>query len=70
VIFFEPRPEVDHLCLLDVESLIRDIQPKKAVLTHFGMTMLRAKPQIQALELSNKLGIEVSAAYDGMTINF
>ena len=70
VVFFEPRPEVEHLCLLDVENLLRDIQPKKAILTHFGMTMLRAKPQIRALELSNKLGIEVSAAYDGMTINF
>jgi len=70
VVFFEPRPEVDHLCLADVESLIRDIKPKKAILTHFGMTMLRAKPQIQALELSKKLGIEVIAAYDGMTLNF
>lgn len=70
VVFFEPRPGVDHLSFLDVESLIRDIQPKRAILTHFGMTMLRAKPQIQARELSDKLGIEVSAAYDGMTINF
>ena len=70
VVFFEPRPEVDHLCLADVESLIRDIKPKKSILTHFGMTMLRAKPQIQALELSKKLGIEVIAAYDGMTLNF
>jgi len=50
--------------------LIRDIKPKKAILTHFGMTMLRAKPQIQALELSQKLGIEVVAAYDGMALNF
>jgi len=70
VVFFEPRPGVDHLSLLDAESLIRDIQPKKAILTHFGMTMLRAKPQEKALELSDKLGLEVSAAYDGMTINF
>jgi len=70
VVFFEPRPEVDHLCLADVQSLLRDIKPKKAILTHFGMTMLRAKPQIQALELSKKLGIEVLAAYDGMTVNF
>ena len=70
VVLFQPRPEVDHLCLLDVESLIRDIRPKKAILTHFGMTMLRAKPQIQAQELTKKLGIEVLAAYDGMTLNF
>ncbi|MDD4894976.1 MAG: MBL fold metallo-hydrolase [Candidatus Omnitrophica bacterium] len=69
VVFVEPRPEVDHLSLSDVESLIRDIKPKKAILTHFGMSMLRAKPQIQAVELSQKLGIEVLAAYDGMTLN-
>jgi len=70
VVFFEPRPEAEHLCLADVESLLRDIRPKKAVLTHFGMTMLRAKPQEKALELSQKLGLEVVAAYDGMTLNF
>jgi len=69
VVFFEPRPGVDHLCLSDAESLISGIRPKKAVLTHFGMTMLKAKPQIQALDLSDKLGIEVVAAYDGMTLS-
>jgi len=70
VVFFQPRPGIDHLSLADVESLIKDIQPKKAILTHFGMTMLKAKPHIQALELSQKLGIEVQAAYDGMTLEF
>ncbi|MDD4939194.1 MAG: MBL fold metallo-hydrolase [Candidatus Omnitrophica bacterium] len=70
VVFFEPRAGIDHLCLADVESIISGIRPKKAILTHFGMTMLRAKPQIQALELSSRLGIEVVAAYDGMTLNF
>jgi phosphoribosyl 1,2-cyclic phosphodiesterase len=70
VVFFEPRPEVDHLCFSDVERIIRDIRPQKAIMTHFGMGMLRAKPQIQALQLSQKLGIEVQAAYDGMTLNF
>ncbi|MFH1888505.1 MAG: MBL fold metallo-hydrolase [Candidatus Omnitrophota bacterium] len=70
IVFFEPRPEVDHMCLIDAENLIRQIKPKRAILTHFGMSMLRAKPQIQAAELSNKLGIEVVAAYDGMTLEF
>lgn len=68
VVFFQPRPGIDHLCLADVELLIKDIKPKKAILTHFGMTMLKAKPHIQAQELSQKLGIEVQAAYDGMTL--
>jgi phosphoribosyl 1,2-cyclic phosphodiesterase len=70
VVFFEPRPEIEHLCLADAESLIKDIKPKKAILTHFGMTMLKAKPHIQAQELSQRLNIEVQAAYDGMTLNF
>ena len=70
VVFFQPRPGIDHLNLSDVETLIRDIKPKKVILTHFGMTMLKAKPHIQAEDLTERLGIEVLAAYDGMTVNF
>ena len=70
VVFFEPRVGIDHLCLLDAEQLIRNCHPKQAILTHFGMTMLKAKPHIQAEELSQRLGIEVKAAYDGMTVEF
>lgn len=70
VVFYQPRPGIDHLNLLDAESLIREMQPKKAILTHFGMTMLTAKPHLQAENLTKKLGIEVVAAYDGMTLEF
>jgi phosphoribosyl 1,2-cyclic phosphodiesterase len=70
VVFFQPRPEIDHLSLSEAESLIKDIKPKKAILTHFGMTMLKAKPHLQAEKLTQKLGLEVLAAYDGMSIKF
>lgn len=70
VVFFKPRPGIEHLSLEDAETLIKKIKPKKAILTHFGMTMLTAKPHIQAEQLSRRLGIEVLAAYDGMTLNF
>ena len=70
VVFFAPRPEVAHLSLDDAEELISVIKPKKAILTHFGMTMLQAKPHIQAELLSKKLKIEVLAAYDGLMLNF
>ncbi|MDD4900173.1 MAG: MBL fold metallo-hydrolase [Candidatus Omnitrophica bacterium] len=70
VVFFEPRPGIDHLSISDVETIIRETKPKKAVLTHFGMTMLNANPYLQAKKLSEKLGREVIAAYDGMTLNF
>jgi ribonuclease BN (tRNA processing enzyme) len=70
VVFFEPRPGIDHLSLADAQQLIGQIKPKKAILTHFGMTMLKAKPHLQAQRLSRELGIEVEAAYDGLTLEF
>jgi phosphoribosyl 1,2-cyclic phosphodiesterase len=69
VVFFKPRPEIAHLSLPEAEQIIKEIKPKKAILTHFGMTMLQAKPHIQAQELTQRLGIEVVAAYDGMTVD-
>lgn len=70
VVFFRPHPGVDHLCLADAETLIKELKPKKTILTHFGMTMLRAKPHILAEQLSTRLKLEVIAAYDGMTLTF
>ncbi len=70
VVLIEPRKDIYHLSLKDVESLIREIKPKKVVLTHFGMTLLKAKPRLQAGILSDRLKVEVIAAYDGMSLNF
>jgi len=56
--------------LPEAERIIGDTLPKKAVLTHFGMTMLRAKPDLQARALSVKLKTQVLAAQDGMVIDF
>ncbi|MCX5697633.1 MAG: MBL fold metallo-hydrolase [Candidatus Omnitrophica bacterium] len=70
VVFAEPRPGIDHLSLPEAANLIKEIKPRKAILTHFGMTMLKAGPQKSSEELSRKLGIVVQAAYDGMKIEF
>ncbi len=70
LVFFEPRPEIDHLNFSDAAMLISKIKPKKAILTHFGMNMLKAKPRIQAEGLAKKFGVEVVAAYDGMKLEF
>ena len=69
VVFLEPRAGIQHLSLSDAERLIRQLKPKKAILTHFGMTMVKADPALQARVLSQKLGIEVLAAYDGMSFD-
>jgi len=70
VVFLDPRAGVDHLSLPEAETLIRNIQPAKAILSHFGMSMLKAGPHIQARKLSDRLGAEVVSAYDGMTLEF
>lgn len=57
---------VDHLNLEDVKIIIKEIKPKVAIITHFGMTMVRAKPWEVADKLSDELGIRVIAARDGM----
>jgi len=68
VVFAEPRQGIDHLSLSDVEEFARQVKPKKIVLTHFGMSMLKIKPVLQAERLSRKTGIEIVAAYDGMRL--
>lgn len=70
VVFLEPRPGIDHLSLEDVEKIVRQVKPKKTILTHFGLTMLTAKPYLQAKRLTKELGQEVVAAYDGMSLDF
>jgi phosphoribosyl 1,2-cyclic phosphodiesterase len=57
-----------HMSLDDAREVIRAVRPKKAVLTHFGMTMLKARPRELAARLSDELGIEVVAASDGMML--
>jgi len=61
-------PDVLHLTLEDAERLIAAVHPRRAVLTHFGMTMLKARPRDLAQEMAQRLGIQVIAASDGMTL--
>ncbi|MBW1918186.1 MAG: MBL fold metallo-hydrolase [Deltaproteobacteria bacterium] len=61
--------EVMHLCLDEVRQILAAIRPRKAILTHFGMTMLKAKPWQVAQELTKELGIEVIAASDGLKLD-
>ncbi len=70
VVRFTPMKNVMHLSLEDVEKVAKGIHPEKIIMTHFGMTMLRNKPFELAQKMSDKLGIEVIAASDGMSIEF
>jgi ribonuclease BN (tRNA processing enzyme) len=73
VVFLEPRSPadhpgmpVDHLSVPDVGHIIRELKPRVAILTHFGMSVWRAKPEQIAEKLSQQTGVRVLAARDGM----
>ncbi len=73
LVFLEPRPPADnpltptdHLSVPDAEHIIMELKPKVAILTHFGMSVWRAKPWQIAERLSQQTGVKVLAARDGM----
>lgn len=68
-VLMECRSFLPHLCVDDAERIIRDAQPQIAFLTHYGMTVWRANPQRIAADMSQRLGIDVRAAVDGMSID-
>jgi ribonuclease BN (tRNA processing enzyme) len=69
VVFIENHFKVDHLALADAERIISGIKPKAAILSHYGMSIWKARPWEVAEQLAQKTGIRVIAARDGMVFN-
>ena len=69
VVFLENKRDLEHFDIKDAEKIISANKPKLTVLSHFGMTMVNAKPWKIAEKLSNKLGVKIIAASDGMEID-
>jgi len=63
------NPLIDHLSAEEAEVLIAEIRPDLAVLTHFGRTMLSAKPWEVAEEIEKRTGVKTVAAYDNMVLD-
>ncbi|PJA62256.1 MAG: hypothetical protein CO162_02045 [bacterium (Candidatus Ratteibacteria) CG_4_9_14_3_um_filter_41_21] len=68
VVLLEVNLNLDHLSIPEVKEIIKKAKPKRAIITHFGMKMILAKPWEIAERLTAELGIEVIAARDGMEI--
>lgn len=66
VVRLNPGAPVDHLSLPEAKQIIEETKPKVAILTHFGMTMWRARPWELAQRLADETGVSVIAARDGM----
>lgn len=56
---------IEHLSIPDCVKIISGIQPKVAIITHFGMTMVRQGPWKVANQLKKETGVVVLAAEDG-----
>ncbi|KYK23062.1 hypothetical protein AYK25_06780 [Thermoplasmatales archaeon SM1-50] len=69
VVLREDKSSIEHLCLQEAEQIIAQNKPRLAILTHFGMGMVKAKPWEIAEKLSKKLDITVLAARNGMQID-
>jgi ribonuclease BN (tRNA processing enzyme) len=58
-----------HLCTDDVVKIVRELRPKRAVLTHFGMRMIKVTdPKLEAKHVEQETGIPTIAAEDGMKL--
>jgi ribonuclease BN (tRNA processing enzyme) len=66
MVFTRPIGNVQHLNVGDVETLLKEIKPKVALLSHFGMMVWEANPRAIAEDLAQKAGVNVIAAWDGM----
>ena len=60
---------IDHLSVEDVKTIVKKVKPTLTILTHFGMTMIKAKPWVVAAELEKELGLKMIAASDGLKID-
>lgn len=61
---------IEHLAFVDAKAIIETVRPKTAILTHFGMHIIREKPWLLAKKLAKETGVNVIAARDGMKWEF
>jgi len=69
VVRLEPGGPFDHLSAAEAGEIVKELKPRAAIITHFGMTMWRAKPWEVARRLSDETGVRVIAARDGMSFD-
>ena len=68
VVLYRRRPGCDHLCLDEAVALVEKIKPSRAIFTHFGMSILRAKPHLLEKKIKEK-NPSIKFAYDGFELN-
>jgi len=59
---------IKHLTVAEATLIIKELKPERVYLTHYGMTMLQADPRKVAEKMAAETGVQVLAAYDGLTV--
>lgn len=67
VVFYQKRKEYDHLCLEEAIDIANKVRPHLAIFTHFGMSILKAKPHILEEKIKKENSF-IKFAYDGMSL--
>ena len=62
-------PWKGHLSTDEAATIISEVRPKVAVLTHFGMRMVYAGPSKEANFIEEETGVKTFAAFDGMAMD-
>ncbi len=57
-----------HMCTEDIADFVRIAKPEMAVMTHFGLKVLKSGPEAEARWVREKTGANVLAAEDGMVV--
>ena len=56
-----------HLCSRNFIDLLKEVKPKLAIMTHFGIKMLSMDPIDEAKRITRETGVKTLAAFDGMS---
>jgi|TARA_B100001964_G_C14178186_1_gene574880 ribonuclease BN (tRNA processing enzyme) len=59
----------NNLCKEDVIKIIKKVNPRLAIITHFGVNFLKADPLYEIREIQRETDCQVIAAKDGMVVN-
>ncbi|MBR9699409.1 hypothetical protein GOV09_03060 [Candidatus Woesearchaeota archaeon] len=58
-----------NLCIEDAIKIIQKVNPRLAILTHFGPEIVKADPLYEIREIQKQTSVQTIAAKDGMVIN-
>ena len=50
-----------------VDKILKEVKPKLAIMTHFGLKMLSIDPIDEAKRITKETGVKTLAAFDGMS---